>query len=466
LGFVQFPSAAGAKTSGGSACPAITPINPPIASPTSGKCSNSGCVDSSFNSTGFVLTNTDGSISPTIDFDAAVSVQQIVMPDGSTRILAIGQTTNPISGAGQGIALVRYNNDGSLDTGFGNGGITIVFLPSGSASPMDGVLDAQGNIVVLSNANGGAIVSRFHPDGTLDASFNGTGSSALLTSLFPQSLVLDPAGNILAAGQYTPNVSRNRQAAYGSVFRLTPSGILDSSFGSAGIATNTAFSSVGALAIETVNSTPYVLFASGSQIARLTPSGVQDSTFAGGKGLASTNACGFGFSIRALRIDTSGNILATGFGPIATNGANKIIASRFTSAGNVDTSFGLSSTSGSGKTGFAVFDLFGFLNISDTATVFTDGSGDFAIGGYASTSSGNYDFVLKVDSTGSLVGGFDNSKGAIALDWGSGINYTASLSNHDLLIEPSDGKIVMGGTVEFTSGPNTGYNFAVARMWP
>jgi len=71
-----------------------------------------------------------------------------------------------------------------------------------------------------------------------------------------------------------------------------------------------------------------------------------------------------------------------------------------------------------------------------------------------------------VDSTGTLVGGFNISKGAVALDWGSKSNSTGSLSNHDLLIEPSDGKLILGGTVEFTSGPNTGDNFAVARIWP
>jgi len=452
-----------AKTGGGGgACAAITPINPPIYSPTTAMCANSGCTDGSFGTNGFVLTNTDGSISPTIDLDAAVSVQQLVMPDTSTRVLAIGRTTSPVAGAGQGIALVRYNIDGSLDTAFGNGGIVTAFLPSGSANPMDGVLDAQGNIIVLSNVSAGAQVFRFHPDGTFDSSFNGTGVSPVLASLFPQALALDQAGNILAGGQYTPN----RRGAYGAVFRLTPNGTLDMSFGSAGLVVDTAFSSVGALAVESVSSIPYVLFASGSKIARLKPGGALDTTFGGGTGLATTNACGNGYSIRALRIDSSGNIVATGFGPAVSGGTYKIIASRFTSAGSLDTSFGLNSTSGSGKTGFAVFDLFGLQNISDTAAIFTDGSGDIAIGGYANGASGTYDFVLKVDPTGQLVTAFNNSKGAVALDWGSGNNSTETLSNHDLLIEPSDGKLVLGGTIEFSTGPNTGYNFAAARLWP
>ena len=414
LAFVQASPVAGAKTSGGSACPAITPINPPITSPTTAPlCGNSGCADAAFGTNGFVITNTDGSISPTVDLEYAASVQQMTMPDGSTRILAIGSTdsANPGGGYTEGIALARYNNDGSLDSAFGNGGIVRMFPPSGSSAPMDGVLDAQGNIVVLFELSSGAQLARFLPDGALDTTFNKTGFSTVLSSLFPQALALDPAGNILAGGQYTPYVAHNRQAAYGAVFRVTSGGTIDSSFGSAGIATNTAFTSVGALAIELVNSTPYILFASGSQIARLTPSGSPDSTFAGGTGLASTSACGFGYSIRALRIDTSGNIFATGYGSIISNGPYKIIASRFTPAGKIDTTFGLNSTSGGGKTGFIVFDLFGVSNYSDTAAVLPDG--DIAIGGYANTAgttSYNYVFVVKVDSTGNLVSGFNNSK--------------------------------------------------------
>jgi hypothetical protein len=74
--------------------------------------------------------------------------------------------------------------------------------------------------------------------------------------------------------------------------------------------------------------------------------------------------------------------------------------------------------------------------------------------------------VLKVDSTGNLVGTFNNSHGAVALDWESGNSSTSSLSNHGLLIEPSDGKLEVGGTANFSGDPYTGYNFAVARIWP
>ncbi len=181
-----FSSAAWAKTPGtGGNCPAITPLNPPIASPTTGSCANSGCTDASFGTNGFVLTNTDGSIPYTTDIDQAVSVQQLSMTDGSTRILAIGTTTSPVAGVGQGIALVRYNVDGSLDSAFGNGGIVTLFPASGSSTAQDGLLDAQGNIVVAANLPGGTQVFRFHPDGTLDMTFNGTGTSPLIGALFP-----------------------------------------------------------------------------------------------------------------------------------------------------------------------------------------------------------------------------------------------------------------------------------------
>jgi uncharacterized delta-60 repeat protein len=454
---------------GGGACPAITPLNPPITSPTSPPCANSGCADTSFNGTGFEITNTDGSVPKQTDIDSASAVVQIAMPDGSTRILAIGTTTSPTAGVGQGIALVRYNSDGTPDTAFGNGGIVELFLPIGSSSVTDGLLDAQGNIVVLAGINGKSAVVRLHPDGTLDTTFNGSGYVS--TNVDPKALLFDPAGNILVGGAVYVPLSGNRTAQYGGVARLTPGGVPDSTFGQGGLSVLSSLTIVQAVAIETVNSAPYLLVGAGSTVARLTPAGAIDPTFAAGTGSATTNVCGYGYSIRVLRLDTAGNILAIGHGSVISGGVNKIVVARFTPSGVLDTSFGLSASSGGSKTGFTVLDMFGYSNIATTAAIYTDGSGDIAVGGYANflVSQNVYDTyatIMKISSTGALVGAFNNSHGAVALDWGSANNYTTPPDSHGLLIEPSDGKLVLGGTSGFVSGPYTGYNFVVARLWP
>jgi uncharacterized delta-60 repeat protein len=453
-----------AKPSNGGACPAIVPINPPIDSPTSAPCANSGCPDTSFNGAGFVITNTDGSIPKQNDVDSAQAVQQVIMPDGSTRLLAIGTTSN--STGSQGIALVRYNSDGSPDHGFGSNGIVTEFLPSVSGLVVDGVVDASGNIVVLSSANSGGsfVVARFLPSGALDTSFNSKGYSSII-SVKPESLALDTNGNILIGGIYYPGKN-----VYGAVVRLTPGGTLDSSFGAAGQVTITALGDVSGLTTEGVNSANYILAGGGNQVLRLSANGAIDHTFGGGAGVAVSNLCGFGYNIWVLKTDAAGNILAVGSGPATSGGSRKIGVTRFTANGILDTTFGLNATTGSSKTGFTILDVFGSTNTAYSAAVFADGSSDFAVGGSADVQSGtnisHYYFVAKYDSTGALVLSFNNSHGVAALDWGSANNFTVGRQNNGLLVEPSDGKLVVGTGTGFSSGPYTGYNFAVARLWP
>jgi uncharacterized delta-60 repeat protein len=415
-----------------------------------------------------MITNTDGSIPKQTDSEGATAVQQVVMPDGSTRILAIGPTSSPVAGGGVagGVALVRYNSDGSLDSGFGTNGIVTEFLPS-VGGVADGVVDASGRIVVLSSANSGgsSVVFRFLSNGVLDTSFNTTGYSNVI-SVKPTSLTLDTNGNILVGGIYYPG----KRGAYGAVVRLTSGGTLDPSFGLGGQVTVTALGDVSGLTTESVNSVNYILAGGGNQIVRLGTNGAIDNTFGGGTSAATTTLCGFGYNIWVLKTDAAGNILAVGSGPATSGGSRKIGVTRFTANGILDTTFGFNAPTGSNKTGFTILDLFGSTNTAYSATVFADGSGDFAVGGSADVPSGtnisHYYFVAKYDSTGVLVPSFNNSHGVVALDWGSANNFTVGRQDSGLIVEPSDGKLVVGTGTGFSSGPYAGYNFAVARLWP
>src|SRR5438552_849991 len=76
---------------------------------------SAGDLDSTFGDGGKVLTSLTGG------FDAATSA--IVLGDG--KVLVGGRVTPP-NGGGGWVALARYNNDGSLDDTFGDGGTTIV----------------------------------------------------------------------------------------------------------------------------------------------------------------------------------------------------------------------------------------------------------------------------------------------------------------------------------------------------
>src|SRR5262249_10775718 len=100
----------------------------------------------------------------------------VLQPDG--KIVVVGETGTAPGGLfafGRfDLALARYNPDGSLDSGFGTGGLVVTsFGSSFSATITDVALGADGKIVVMAKVNGGAAfnVLRYNPDGSLDAMF-------------------------------------------------------------------------------------------------------------------------------------------------------------------------------------------------------------------------------------------------------------------------------------------------------
>lgn len=132
------------------------------------------------------------------DFGAYESVEGLaVQPDG--KIVAAG-------GSSGRFALVRYNTDGPLDTGFdGNGR---VLTPGGEAADV-ALQPNDGRIVVAgSNGPGGDVaVLRYNPDGTQDTGF-GTGGVAAADfggGDAAQGVALQADGKIVAAGWGGPD---------------------------------------------------------------------------------------------------------------------------------------------------------------------------------------------------------------------------------------------------------------------
>jgi uncharacterized delta-60 repeat protein len=71
-----------------------------------------------------------------------------------------------------GIKLVRYNSDGSLDTGFGNQGLATALINSLDYGLTDTVIQADGKIL-SAQPNG---VARYNSNGSLDTTFGQNGS--------------------------------------------------------------------------------------------------------------------------------------------------------------------------------------------------------------------------------------------------------------------------------------------------
>lgn len=164
-----------------------------------------------------VRYDADGSLDPSFGTNGIVTTSigsigasgLVLRPDG--RLVAGGST---YGGAGEAdFVLVGYNADGSLDTGFGNGGISSESIGGLTALAIqpDGKLVAAG---FNSYAHAQFVLARYNADGSLDPSF-GTGGTTF-TSLgwyicpnqasagygYASALAIQPDRNLIVAGSW------------------------------------------------------------------------------------------------------------------------------------------------------------------------------------------------------------------------------------------------------------------------
>jgi uncharacterized delta-60 repeat protein len=160
----------------------------------------------------------------------------VVQPDG--KVVVVGRTYNEASLNTGYIDLVRYNANGTPDTGFGSGGI--VTTKFGSRVTATGVaLDpTTGKIVVAGGESGGLHLVRYNTNGTLDKTFNGKGDVLLASSqggFAPTGVVVELVGGVpryLAFGG-VPTGGPNYNTAWGMA-RFNADGTLDATFGNGG----------------------------------------------------------------------------------------------------------------------------------------------------------------------------------------------------------------------------------------
>jgi uncharacterized delta-60 repeat protein len=155
-----------------------------------------GNLDSSFNGSGIVTT----SIKAGTDDLGFISVA--IQPDN--KIVAVGESSD--ANNSPVIALMRYNDNGSLDTDFNETGIVTTSVGSGIAGA-DVALQSDGKIVVVGTCvEAGKIkfaIIRYNSDGSLDSDF---GNGGVVTSLFEASgntgraVAIQNDGKIVAAG--------------------------------------------------------------------------------------------------------------------------------------------------------------------------------------------------------------------------------------------------------------------------
>jgi uncharacterized delta-60 repeat protein len=192
-----------------------------------------GTPDTSFSGDGKLTVNFGGN-----DDECAALV---VQADG--RIVVAGSTDD---GATRTFALARITTVGTLDTSFGTGGRQQVqFDVYGSTFSEAHALAIQpnGRLVVagymrLPDGSQNMAIVCLLPDGSYDASFNGTGRQRV--EINPdgdysraRALALDGSGRVLLAGQASKRTNDVLEADF-AVARLSSDGSLDELFGDGG----------------------------------------------------------------------------------------------------------------------------------------------------------------------------------------------------------------------------------------
>ncbi len=182
-----------------------------------------GTIDYKFGSGGIVITE----ISPVKDIGESVVIQ----PDG--KILVAGTTTHSPS---FDIVLVRYNDDGTLDDGFGLGGIVITDIDSALDLAKAVLLQPDGKIIVAGYTRAGTkffmTLLRYDSFGNLDTSFGEKGIK--ITNINGRrgkmDLALQPDGKIVLVGPSEVNGSHHF-----TLIRFNGNGSIDNSFGKNGV---------------------------------------------------------------------------------------------------------------------------------------------------------------------------------------------------------------------------------------
>ncbi|MGB8367536.1 MAG: delta-60 repeat domain-containing protein, partial [Candidatus Babeliales bacterium] len=271
-----------------------------------------GSLDITFNPTGSlpgtVVTNFGG----TSGSARAVAIQK----DG--KIVAAGQSN--VSGTFD-FALARYNTDGSLDSTFGFGGLVITDL--GDFDEINAVvIQKDGKIITAGRSNVSGTfdfaLARYNTDGSLDMTFNPTGSlpGTVTTSFGSTSeangIRTQKDGKIVVAGTSGTDFA---------LARYNTDGSLDSTFNSAGSLPGTVTTDFGGIDIANavaIQKDGKIVAAGNSgtdfALARYNTEGSLDTTFNPTGSLPGTVTTDFGDSDAAfaVAIQKEGKIIVAG----------------------------------------------------------------------------------------------------------------------------------------------------------
>lgn len=306
-----------------------------------------GSLDTSFSGDGKQTT----SIAAGTFADHAYGVA--IQPDG--KIVVVGSTDN---GTKHDFALVRYDTDGSLDTGFASDGIQTTSLSELNDDATAIAIQSDGKILASGTSNfsfassnfsfaiarydsTGALDSNFGTDGVLAGSF---GSDSSHNPSVANAMALQPDGKIVVAGYGYSGSSWDFGVA-----RLTAEGALDTTFSGDGKAlfhVNSTSSSAEEFKSIAVQPDGKILLAGrtpGSEVGdtfdavliRVDRDSNLDPGFGGGDGIVTLDLSNWD-EFDSVLVQADGKIFTAGSDQ---TGLGEALIARFDADGTLDTSF-------------------------------------------------------------------------------------------------------------------------------
>jgi uncharacterized delta-60 repeat protein len=317
----------------------------------SGIASNGGGLDT------LLRLNTNGTLDTTFGTGGVLSISPkgaelvngffgvAIQPDGKIVAVASGLV---------GVQLIRVLSNGTLDTTFGTGGLTTTITAFGGIGGGGLALQSNGDIVVVAGSLNPSVMARFTSSGKLDTTF-GTGGQVNLQYGTPTQVAIQSNGKILVTSGLSGKLVfffPNAQA--GSITRYNSNGSVDTTFGAAGTAASVASASALVLqsdgkivvggAITSKLNAPGTANDVGFGIVRYNSNGSLDRTFGmGGVAITDFGSTATCTGAYAVAVQSNGDIVAGGASGNTLEGtfiSSSFGLSRYTSAGQLDTTFG------------------------------------------------------------------------------------------------------------------------------
>ena len=406
-----------------------------------------GVLDTGFNTTGYNRS----AISSSTNIAWGVTI------DASSKIVVCGQSG---TAAAAHFTIARYTTAGAFDTTFNSVGYNRLTVGTAPNIGYDVAINGSGNITIAGSSTSGAatdfaLAQYLGTNGSLNTAGFGSPNGYILTNIGTGSVdsanatAIQPDGKIVVVGASAGAIA---------LARYTELGVLDTTFGTAGIVSGALGTTTASVAFGVaIQSNSYIVVAGAAatagttpnrfMLARYTPTGALDTTFGGSSTGYVTTAINGATSIAyGLVIDSSGKFVVCGKSG-ATNTPIFTVA-RYTSAGVLDTG-----TFGSG-TGFVRTTI---STISIAYSVALTSSGNIVACGQSGTTLALPAFtVAEYTSAGVLNSGSFGTAGSPAGTVRTSIGTTSIAQSVAI---NSSGNIVVAG--QTTTAANT--NFAVAE---